>query len=436
MSATLERFALKSRQEGRLGGVGIAVHAIPDAFAVLHGGVGCKYKYSSALHAHDRARPQLPSAYTEITDIDLTGGSGARIGPYLRSWYERRKPAFMVVATVTFLEMTGEDFAAEVEAIARTVPCDVAYVPCLGFEGDLHEGYAAVVLEVARRVPWKKARPRKKQVSVIGHLFDRHELDQQANIDQLRVLVGALGLELGPVLLSGSQYGALLGAGSSGVLVGSPYLGARLDEAADIAGREVAPVGLPLGVAGTLRWLRDVAKAAGLPARAVESIEPGLLDFADRQLAVFRDFVHHVFPRPRSAIFADTPSAAGLATLLAEAELPPVLVGLTDRSLGGREAFLREAARIGVDLPADLEVLEAPSLLAIREKLATLRAGGDLAAVIGSTTELNCLAPDGPRLARIEYGYPSTTYHCITPSPTFGIQGALGLCQRILNQLS
>ena len=39
---TLEDFALKGNHLAKMTGVSLAVHAIPDAFLLMHTGVGCK----------------------------------------------------------------------------------------------------------------------------------------------------------------------------------------------------------------------------------------------------------------------------------------------------------------------------------------------------------------------------------------------------------
>ena len=49
----LEDFALKTHSYGRIAGASLASHAIPDAFLVLHTGVGCKYKGAGQHCLHD-----------------------------------------------------------------------------------------------------------------------------------------------------------------------------------------------------------------------------------------------------------------------------------------------------------------------------------------------------------------------------------------------
>ena len=41
-SMTLEDFALKGMHLGKMSGISVGTHAIPDGFLLMHTGVGCK----------------------------------------------------------------------------------------------------------------------------------------------------------------------------------------------------------------------------------------------------------------------------------------------------------------------------------------------------------------------------------------------------------
>jgi nitrogenase molybdenum-iron protein alpha/beta subunit len=429
----LERFAFKGPGYGRLTGVSLACHAIPDAFLVLHTGVGCKYKGAAQIRLHDLARPSHHGeGYTEVTDAALIKGSSDRLGAYVRSWYQRRKPSFMAVTTSTFLEMTGESFAQAVARAAETVPCETAYVPCLGFDGDLYDGYADLTLAVWRRIPFRQTKPVRKRVAILGYPFDRYELDHAANLEQIRELLGAIGLELGPVLLSGRPFEELRQAASCGTLLALPYARRILPEARRLAGRPVVETELPVGIQGTIRWLRAAARAAGVPQAAADAAMRRQLGRLQPSLGVFRAFVRENFKDARLAVFADTPLAAGLAALARELGLEPALVGLRDASLGGRRAFAAAGSCPGS------EVLESPSLQAVRDGVGRAVRRSPLLAVIGSTSELRELSLDPELRARsgalLELGFPSVSYHALAPAPYYGIAGVLSLCHRLMNQ--
>jgi nitrogenase molybdenum-iron protein alpha/beta subunit len=434
----LERFACRGPSHARLTGVSLAVHAIPDAFLILHTGVGCKYKGAAQIRLHDLARPSHHGeGYTEVSDAALIKGSAQRLGAYMRSWYARRRPSFMAVTASTFLEMAGEDFAGAVARAASSIPCPAAYVPCLGFSGDLYAGYAELVRVVLRRIPFARTRPARRRVSVLGYLFDRYELDHSENLRQLGVLLGGIGLEAGPALLSGRPYAELQEAASSAALVALPYARDLIPEARRLTRRPVAATDLPVGIRGTQRWLRAVAATAGAGTALVESFLRGQLSEIEPQVDMFRAFVRENFRDGRTAVFADTPLAAGLTAALCELGLPPVLVGLRDTSLGGRRAFVAAARRAGAELRPDLVVLEAPSLTAAREGVIRARERFQLAAVIGSAAELRELAlagvGAGGACALLELGFPSVSFHALYPAPVFGFGGVLHLSHRLMN---
>ncbi|MBI5210176.1 MAG: hypothetical protein HY927_09430 [Elusimicrobia bacterium] len=432
----MEEFALSGHPYGRLTGVSLAVHAIPDAFLVLHTGVGCKYKGAGQYCLHDLARPSHHrEGYTEVTDLALIKGSASRIPIYVRSWYKKRKPSLMAVVSSTFLEMAGEDFVKAVSDAQETVGCPVAYIPAPGFDGDLYDGYAALTMEVIKRIPFKTTEPKRGRVAVVGYPFDRYELDHAGNLQQLRYMLESLGLEMGPVLLSGRPYAELMEAASCEGIVALPYSRGYVKELASLTGRTVAATDLPIGGRGTFRWLRDVAEAFKVPKPVLDAAIARQWEYGKPQMDVFRNYARPRLGTRRPVIFADTPLAAGLTSLLLELGQPPIVVGLRDRSLGGARAFREALARTGLSAPDDLEVVECPSLDLARSKVLALSQADRLAMVLCSHAELLCLRGLGEqvKIPIIEIGFPSMTYHVLYPTPFYGIAGALAGAQRIMN---
>ncbi|MDY0003950.1 MAG: nitrogenase component 1 [Polyangia bacterium] len=438
-SKALERFALKAHHYGRISGVSLAAHAIPDAFLLLHTGVGCKYKAAAQISIHDwAAQPHRREGWTEVGDGALIRGAAARIGPYLRSWYDRQRPGLLLVCSSSFLEMTGEDVAAATREAAASIPCPVAYIPGFGFTGDLYEGYGEVIRAVLELVDWSvPAQP--GSVSLVGYLHDRHEADHQANIHQLRGLLAELGLTLDSVLLGGQPLSRLRAASRSGLLVALP-LAHRMVEALEATGREVVSTGLPQGVRGTSLWLEEVGRAAGVDGKKIAQVTSRLAGYAEKGLEALRGRTLGM----RSALFAETPAAVGWGGLLEELGLPPRLVGLRDRSFGGAEALREGLGRQGAPLREDAEVLEDPSFWLVGSRLARLLETGALRVVVGSAGEAalaRSLAMQRQGSQRehgavsVITGFPSTGYHVIHPAATLGYGGAIAQGQRLLDAL-
>ena len=444
LSPALEAYALRTHHYGRISGISLGAHAVSDAFLLLHGGVGCKYKAAAQISVHDWGRqPHRREGWTEVGDAALIRGAAQRIGPYVRSWYDRQKPGLMLVTTASFLEMVGEDIAAEVRQAAATVPCPVRYLPGLGFEGDLYEGYAAVLREVAALVDWEHTRPKPGTVAIVGYFFDRYEADHAANIHQLRALCHELGLSLEAVLPSGQPLAQLQRAAGAETVVLLPYAHV-LQPQLEATGRHVVRTDLPVSIRGTAAWLRKVGRGAGVDAERVEKTTERLSHYTRSQVEMLRSrVVGH-----RSALFADPPLAAGLYGLLEEVGIPPHVVGLRGRTLGGRTALTDTLARFGAPLRDDVEVLEDPSFLHLRNHLPQRIHDQKIIAVLGSSAELGVLKnlqDDGlagplsgegsPLRGLLAVGFPNSGGHVIHPQPTYGFGGAVALAQRLLDAL-
>jgi len=443
---SLDHYALKSMDYGQLTGLAIACHAVPDCFLLMHVGVGCKNKATAHLLVHDWNEPaNLREAWTEVGDADLILGASTRAGPYLRSWYKRMEPGLMVTTSVTFLELAGEDLEDEVATAAKDLPCPVLHIKAPGHQPDLYVGYAKLVLALMQQMDWQQAPSEARRVSLIGYLFDRYEGDHQGNLAEIGRLLQAVGLELGPSLLSGQPLDVLQQAPQSGLLVTLPYakpIQRKLKKL--LKRREVVATDLPMGLAGTSAWLRGVGAAAGVGGAVIDGV-------IEAEVASVRRRLNMVYDRVRSqsvAVVADLPLAVGLVSSLLELGLRPSLVALRGTKLGKEGQFREALDRLGLQLPDDTQLMMDPSLDGLRSALLDARQAGRLDGVFGASTDLHMVAslpsdvffvedrrggrvPFGPFL--VEVGFPTRDHHVLVPRPFMGFEGVVHLAQRILD---
>ncbi len=441
----LEHFRLKTNDLGRLTGVSIALHAIPDAFLLMHCGVGCKHKATSKLSTHDWAENVVDrEGWTEVGDAELIEGSAHRIGPYLRSWQKRVEPGLIAVISVTFLDLTGDDYKDEVRENDEELPCKVIYVPAPGYDGDVYAGYASALVEVVKAIDWTVPATNAQEVAVLGYLFDRYEGDHQGNLTQLRSLLKALGLSLGATLFSGAPYAKLHDAPRAATTLCFPYATPRVKRFKRLTKRTLHAVDLPMGIAGTSRWLREVGQAARVQPARVEAV----IAHKEAQVRKRIGMAQQRLEGQRVAVFADVPLLIGVCTILFELGLTPVFLGIRGHTLGGEEALREGLARNGFTLPDDIPILQSPSLHAVREGMRTLLEQRGVDGMIGSATEFNAVTTlpaetfmrrnhrgesVGLGLFTLETGFPCKQYHVIRPSPFMGYVGVMGWADRLLN---
>jgi len=436
---TLEDFALKGLHLGKMTGVSLAIHAIPDAFLLMHTGVGCKYKTAAQVAPHDwGTHPNKREAWTQVAELQLIRGSSERIGPFARSWYERRRPEFMVVVSAYFIELTGEDFTDEVVEVESQMPCPMALIPTVAPNDGFFDGYASVILEVVKKMDFSRPPSNLKKACVVGTFFNRYEGDQRGDLAQLRRLVKTAGLELGVSLFSGQPYPDLQRGSDAAWMLMLPYARPKRRALKELMKRRhVVELDLPVGVQGTGNFVRRLAQAHGADMRLVQRV-------VDRQmgpaLAELRKVSAHL-RGVKLAVFAETPLAAGLVALFDEMGVEVPVVGLRDANgcLGGRLEFLEILARNGFEGADKVEVLEEPSLRWIRETMVDMLTSRRITGVVGSTHEVTAIT-NSPRASAlpssaffIETGFPSDHHHVTLGAPTFGFTGAVGWAQRVLD---
>jgi nitrogenase molybdenum-iron protein alpha/beta subunit len=419
MTNSLAKFEIAGLSHTGLFGVFLGTCAIDDALNILHTGVGCKVKTQRQLVFHD---PGFDShtkiGWTELDESDLIKDPAACFKTNLVELYNRRKPKVMFVTASTAVEFTGLDLAKLSADLEEQLNCPIIYLPKAGMMEDLYQGYAALIEAVIQKVDWGLAKSNKPKVSLVGHLFHRHEMEQAANLAELTRLLAKQGIELGSVFLSGSSYGKLLEANQTNLLVNLPYSGLSADRLEDLSQTTSIDTPLPLGIRATNKWLFDICQVYGIKPTLEEKKVVQRLELAKRYLS-----------GRRLAIIGDSPAASGWSLLAEELDMTLGLVVLLDKSLGGKQKFEKLLSSVGSKLAQDLEVVECPSLNQLR-RLAN-HATFDLVV----RPDLGLAQTSWENLPTVEYGFPSNHKHFIYPMPELGYAGAIASAQRLQDAL-
>ncbi len=325
-------------------GIALGVRAVSDGWLLSDAQGG----HSSWLHAHDWStrgqRHDRPGAWA--------ASGGAQAGFSLRSYAARiqqdAKAGIVVAGHRRFGQLDDEQRANEIARVSSPTP--IALVSTAPHVGGLYTGYNRAVLAVARTLPVQASRPR--HVATIGGFFHRGEADCRADLQRLKQLYKVAGLQMLPALPSGGSYASLLPATQASHVVVLPYAAPIASSLSKVwPGRRQLRADLPMGIAGTRRWLTDMCRFSGADPRRASL-------WADRRLAVIERELGHLDHSNRRglsiAVLADTPLAAGLTSLLLELGVVVPYVGLLDEVLGGRAALLEVLEGNGQQLIGDV----------------------------------------------------------------------------------
>ncbi|MBI5544952.1 MAG: hypothetical protein HY901_13765, partial [Deltaproteobacteria bacterium] len=358
-------------------------------------------------------------ANTDLHPWKMVDSRDEKVQAILQRMAEHPATGAVLVTSMPMATITGLDYDRLTGAVAGATGKPVLNVPGDGLNGDWLDGYAAMLKALAKGLPLTGAAPQPGTVAVVGYLFDRNEGDHLANLSELERLLGALGLRVASVWLSGGKVADLARVREASAIISLPYgrdaariLGERL-------GVPVVSTGLPLGLGGTERWLRQVAEALGV----TERLQP-LLD-AELGRAVPRlEWVvpYHLLHR-KLAFVGEPHLGLAMGGLVEELgmELEHALV--LNRPAHAK-ALLEQLgpSRVTCD----------PKHEALMTSLRRLMEEGRCDLLV--TNSIGVMP--GPQQAGVvELGFPSFFTHALEDRPFLFFRGALVLAERMVNAL-
>ncbi len=398
----------------------VLVHNAPDCLFELAENVAVRHDLCSTL-LDGTGRHRVSSTY--LLDRDLVFGAEGALQETALSVIERRRPAMLMVSQSSMPVLAGLDAAAIAEEIERQTGVPVALVAGDPLDGCWVDGVARATEAIARRLDLEPGRSR-SGVAVIGHPMSRLEADHVANVAELSRMLQALNLPPRSIWFSGEDVAKLACVGEAEHLIGLPYAG----EATRILGArlsaEVTSVELPIGLDGTVRWLREVGASTGREERAESFIDRELRRAVPRlEWAIPRGLQHR-----RVAVVGDQFMVRALVPYLQELgmKVPSVAIHSMDRDMAGLALLREDGSRV--------PVISDPSFPGLEEEWRRLRASGELDIVMGTSYERGAAKDLG--VPYLEIGYPSAVRHAIFDAPLLGFSGALWLADALFNLLA
>ncbi len=406
-------------------GVTLGLHALGAPVDILH---TC------------RGPASQESPGDKLLGHDLSDDSGADLSWILASaddWHFEKAPILLnrlsesckqrksSLAVITY-EPGMKDMAWSEEAARKMrgqLPCPLLKLPQSLFAGDFFTGYAGVVNAMLGLVPWDKPSAERHNLVMAGLLFHRHEGDQQANVQECRRLVEALGIMLGPPFLAAGLGDRFAEGHRADVILCLPYAGVRAEKLAKHTNRMVIESPLPMGITATKRMLQLLATELAIPSKRLDF----LFDREEKNAMPGLNMAKRVLEGKRIAIVADTAMAAAWCGLALELGLEPSHIVLLDRSMGGPQTLAELIAKAGHEPPRNARVVWSPDEEGLRHLVdenppdVVVRPGLDLS---GSAWE---------HLPTVETGFPSRHKHFVSPTPILGFSGAVAQAQRIVD---
>ncbi len=274
-----------SRYEGcTLTGALAVVTQIRDAACIVHGPAGCTHHNFSLLHATllGNDAPAIPHLIsTSLGENEIIFGGEDALDKCITRVHERAPaPASIFVLSTCIVDTIGDDIHA---VCAREWESPVIPIRTSGFLGGVFQtGFIGALLAAGSLAEPETGR--KEGVTLIGEKNLEYDVDE--NYAEVVRLLGYLDLDVNLRFVRDIDTAAIsrLGAGTFNILR-EPALG-QVGEALHLRHGTPFIGSFPVGLAGTIRFLREAGELSGRDSRDAIREEEAyqremLADFAD-----------------------------------------------------------------------------------------------------------------------------------------------------------
>ncbi len=235
-------------------GVLLAANAVADAYLLLdaptcaHGHVEMiqLHDWSSTLLSH-YGRPRV--LVTEVTPTTVVGDRAAALTRALGGLAQSPHSGVVLAHPFPLVELTGTRY----EPLYEAADTPLLEVRSESLDVNWLDGYARTLEALALALPLDPA-PRADAVAIVGHLMDRNEMEQVANLEELTRMLAALDLELTSVWLSGGPHDLLRQVEQASAIISLPHAREAAQVLARRTGARLIEADIPLRRGRTLRW--------------------------------------------------------------------------------------------------------------------------------------------------------------------------------------
>ncbi len=406
-------------------GAYLATNAISDAYLIYHAHDCGYFKAEKIVGHHDLFSDLLRYerigrvVRSNIGSKEFVLGGEDRLSRRIRQITETYRCEVLFVVSSNVSILAGEDLRPHLVEMEGKTGVPIVTLPERHVYKDYLTGYLDTVKALLERVQFNSDEA-SHGVAITGFVFERNEADTAADIEEIKSMLAAMGVEVSAVFLDGGRAQRWKELPPPEAVIDIAHGeggGATLANRYDIPCLEI---GAPIGIEGTKKWLEEVAAWLNAEAKAKSYIE--------WQLEGLVDQLEWIIPRyflGRGAIlFADRLKMVALADFLEE-------IGLT---VLGAECTSHEFEDDAKNLLAQRYGRLPVMAMELREYITDNMKRDRLHIGLGTSLFNQNAAAQG--LPFVEIGYPSNFHHALYPRPTFGFGGVRVLIERMINAIN
>ena len=408
-----------------LTGVYLAANAISDVRLLIEG-PDCTYMKVQYVQGNHDLLSTLTSVsgYHRLVNTALNPAmmTDSREGPIrdlLTKVAAHPSTAGVLLSSMPMAFVTGADYERLCRLVRQETETQVISVRGLSLHGDWLDGYEETLRSLAKQLELPETQPDPAKVAVVGHLMDRTEYDQRANVAEITDMLEALGLEVASIWLSGQRFDELSRVAEAGTIISLPYGGKAAKTLAKRTGAEVVDLPLPFGLSACEEWMTVLGARFGAEDAARAYIDARLASIIPR----FEWLIPYVFQNIRVGWVGDPHLFRGFVDIL--------------EVVGGTLAFglitNRAQHTIGIaELVKRFDLRVYPHQKTFIREMTTFLVEDRIDLVVANNFGMSIPAV-GP--AFYEFGFPSVYRHDLYDKPFLGFRGFAAFVSDLGNSL-
>jgi len=271
-----------------LTGVYLAVNAIRDSRLVVEG-PDCTYMKAQYVQGNHDLFSTLTSVsgYHRVVNTALhpammTDSREEPIRELLTEVASHPSTAGAFISSMPMAFITGADYERLCRDVREETGTEVVSIRGLSLQGDWLDGYAETLRSLAKQLALPRVETDRRKVAVVGHLMDRTEYDQRANVAEITDMLQALDLEVVSLWLSGQGFEDLARVAEAGTIISLPYARKAATVLARRTGAKVVELPLPFGLKACEEWMTALGEEFGEEGKARSYIEARLASIIPR----------------------------------------------------------------------------------------------------------------------------------------------------------
>ena len=260
-----------------LGGALITATALPNTVPVVHGPPGCAGNLAWTQAGGCGLQVggycggiSMPGS--NIQDREVIFGGGQRLEEQLKQTFQIMDGDLYIVLTSCVTELIGDDVHSIVQPLAEQGR-PVVFAETGGFKGNSYLGYDLVLQSLFKNHIKTAAKKKKRQVNLWG-IPPAFDVFWRGNLEELRQLLGKLGLEVNTFFTVKDTSALIRNAGKAELnIVVSEIFGLGAAETAkEVHDIPYISLPLPIGPSASSDFLRKVSAALKLDQQLTEQV--------------------------------------------------------------------------------------------------------------------------------------------------------------------